>query len=56
MEHYERHCPLPERRFNCLIPPPNGDKVWFCSIEVENGRVGYRVTHVGYGTLSNGLD
>ncbi|KAM0048241.1 putative S-adenosyl-L-methionine-dependent methyltransferase [Helianthus debilis subsp. tardiflorus] len=27
MEHYERHCPLPERRFNCLIPPPNGYKV-----------------------------
>nr|VDD07802.1 unnamed protein product [Brassica oleracea] len=22
MEHYERHCPPPERRFNCLIPPP----------------------------------
>ncbi|KAM0870213.1 hypothetical protein ACQ4PT_040158 [Festuca glaucescens] len=27
MEHYERHCPLPERRFNCLIPPPHGYKV-----------------------------
>ncbi|XP_055813707.1 probable methyltransferase PMT3 [Solanum dulcamara] len=27
MEHYERHCPLPERRFNCLIPPPAGYKV-----------------------------
>nr|GEU70094.1 probable methyltransferase PMT3 [Tanacetum cinerariifolium] len=27
MEHYERHCPLPERRFNCLIPPPTGYKV-----------------------------
>ncbi|KAK9059065.1 hypothetical protein SSX86_021684 [Deinandra increscens subsp. villosa] len=27
MEHYERHCPLPERRFNCLIPPPKGYKV-----------------------------
>ncbi|KAI3960125.1 hypothetical protein MKW98_016849 [Papaver atlanticum] len=27
MEHYERHCPLPERRFNCLIPPPPGYKV-----------------------------
>ncbi|KAJ0860329.1 putative S-adenosyl-L-methionine-dependent methyltransferase [Helianthus annuus] len=27
MEHYERHCPLPERRFNCLIPPPNGYKL-----------------------------
>ncbi|KAM1216416.1 hypothetical protein ACFX2I_012658 [Malus domestica] len=22
MEHYERHCPTLERRFNCLIPPP----------------------------------
>ncbi|KAG6394893.1 hypothetical protein SASPL_145484 [Salvia splendens] len=27
MEHYERHCPLPERRFNCLIPPPPGYKI-----------------------------
>lgn len=27
MEHYERHCPLPERQFNCLIPPPPGYKV-----------------------------
>lgn len=27
MEHYERHCPLPERRYNCLIPPPRGYKV-----------------------------
>lgn len=27
MEHYERHCPPPERRFNCLIPPPIGYKV-----------------------------
>ncbi|CAN7011215.1 unnamed protein product [Brassica oleracea var. botrytis] len=26
MEHYERHCPPPERRFNCLIPPPPGYK------------------------------
>ncbi|KAJ1416606.1 S-adenosyl-L-methionine-dependent methyltransferase [Sesbania bispinosa] len=24
MEHYERHCPIPERRYNCLIPPPPG--------------------------------
>ncbi|KAJ8899326.1 hypothetical protein K2173_018300 [Erythroxylum novogranatense] len=27
MEHYERHCPQPERRFNCLIPPPAGYRV-----------------------------
>uniref|UniRef100_A0A7N0VEX6 Methyltransferase n=1 Tax=Kalanchoe fedtschenkoi TaxID=63787 RepID=A0A7N0VEX6_KALFE len=27
MEHYERHCPPPERRFNCLIPPPPGYKI-----------------------------
>ncbi|KAL8158338.1 hypothetical protein AgCh_002872 [Apium graveolens] len=27
MEHYERHCPVPERRFNCLIPPPPGYKI-----------------------------
>ncbi|KAJ4956386.1 hypothetical protein NE237_013169 [Protea cynaroides] len=27
MEHYERHCPPPERRYNCLIPPPQGYKV-----------------------------
>lgn len=27
MEHYERHCPPTERRFNCLIPPPEGYKV-----------------------------
>ena len=31
MEHYERHCPPPERRFNCLIPPPPGYKVSFIS-------------------------
>ncbi|KAE9449049.1 hypothetical protein C3L33_19044, partial [Rhododendron williamsianum] len=27
MEHYERHCPPPQRRYNCLIPPPNGYKI-----------------------------
>ncbi|KAI3474936.1 hypothetical protein Pfo_030247 [Paulownia fortunei] len=27
MEHYERHCPHPERRYNCLIPPPVGYKI-----------------------------
>jgi hypothetical protein len=27
MEHYERHCLPPEKRFNCLIPPPHGYKV-----------------------------
>ncbi|KAL5711895.1 hypothetical protein ACHQM5_014122 [Ranunculus cassubicifolius] len=27
MEHYERHCPQAERRYNCLIPPPPGYKV-----------------------------
>lgn len=27
MEHYERHCPPPERRYNCLVPPPKGYKV-----------------------------
>ncbi|EPS67860.1 hypothetical protein M569_06913, partial [Genlisea aurea] len=27
MEHYERHCPLPERRYNCRIPPPPGYKI-----------------------------
>ncbi|CAL5337408.1 unnamed protein product [Camellia sinensis] len=27
MEHYERHCPPAERRFNCLIPPPPGYKI-----------------------------
>ncbi|CAO2818763.1 unnamed protein product [Amaranthus hypochondriacus] len=27
MEHYERHCPPPEKRFNCLIPPPQGYKI-----------------------------
>ncbi|GFZ14278.1 S-adenosyl-L-methionine-dependent methyltransferases superfamily protein [Actinidia rufa] len=27
MEHYERHCPPPERRYNCLIPPPQGYKI-----------------------------
>ena len=27
MEHYEHHCPPPERRFNCLVPPPAGYKV-----------------------------
>lgn len=32
MEHYERHCPPSERRFNCLIPPPNGYKVAIFSL------------------------
>jgi hypothetical protein len=27
MEHYERHCPPPERRYNCMVPPPFGYKV-----------------------------
>lgn len=27
MEHYERHCPPPQRRYNCLVPPPVGYKV-----------------------------
>ncbi|CAL4966771.1 unnamed protein product [Urochloa decumbens] len=27
MEHYERHCPPPPRRLNCLIPPPDGYQV-----------------------------
>ncbi|PQQ13229.1 putative methyltransferase PMT9 [Prunus yedoensis var. nudiflora] len=27
MEHYERHCPPPERRYNCLIPPPLDYKI-----------------------------
>ncbi|KAF3436137.1 hypothetical protein FNV43_RR23229 [Rhamnella rubrinervis] len=27
MEHYERHCPLAERKYNCLIPPPPGYKI-----------------------------
>ncbi|PON41542.1 putative methyltransferase PMT [Parasponia andersonii] len=27
MEHYERHCPPPERQYNCLIPPPPGYKI-----------------------------
>ncbi|KAK7345760.1 hypothetical protein VNO77_16371 [Canavalia gladiata] len=27
MEHYERHCPMPDRRYNCLIPPPPGYKI-----------------------------
>jgi hypothetical protein len=30
MEHYERHCPPAERRYNCLIPPPAGYKVKLC--------------------------
>ncbi|CAN6462129.1 unnamed protein product [Victoria cruziana] len=27
MEHYERHCPPADRRYNCLIPPPPGYQV-----------------------------
>ncbi|KAL8153871.1 hypothetical protein V2J09_011631 [Rumex salicifolius] len=27
MEHYERHCPHPHRRYNCLVPPPVGYKI-----------------------------
>lgn len=36
MEHYERHCPPPDRRFNCLIPPPIGYKVSECCFECNN--------------------
>ncbi|KAK7279239.1 hypothetical protein RJT34_24285 [Clitoria ternatea] len=36
MEHYERHCPPAERRYNCLIPPPPGyksrDEAWKANI------------------------
>ncbi|CAI0456431.1 unnamed protein product [Linum tenue] len=43
MEHYERHCPPPQRRLNCLIPPPaefqipirwpeSRDEVWKANI------------------------
>lgn len=37
MEHYERHCPPPERRYNCLIPPPVGYKVGsgFCIFKIS---------------------
>ncbi|KAM1149638.1 hypothetical protein ACFX15_029601 [Malus domestica] len=34
MEHYERHCPPPEQRYNCLIPHPLGYKIpirWLAS-------------------------
>lgn len=34
MEHYERHCPPPERRYNCLIPPPPGYKVMMLKDEL----------------------
>ena len=27
MEHYERHCPPPDHRLHCLIPPPANNKV-----------------------------
>ncbi|KAJ7970740.1 S-adenosyl-L-methionine-dependent methyltransferases superfamily protein [Quillaja saponaria] len=27
MEHYERHCPPQDRRYNCLVPPPIGYKI-----------------------------
>lgn len=27
MEHYERHCPPPDRRYNCLVPPPDNYKI-----------------------------
>lgn len=27
MEHYERHCPPPDHRLHCLIPPPANYKV-----------------------------
>ena len=37
MEHYERHCPLPERRYNCLIPPPAGYKVRMCELNINKG-------------------
>ncbi|KAK2978423.1 hypothetical protein RJ640_000447 [Escallonia rubra] len=55
MEHYERHCPLPERRFNCLIPPPSGYKMLnFSNNNLNNeGRL-RTVLDVGCGVASFG--
>ncbi|KAK6161258.1 hypothetical protein DH2020_004639 [Rehmannia glutinosa] len=55
MEHYERHCPLPERRFNCLIPPPPGYKMLNFSNNVLNNEGRLRtVFDVGCGVASFG--
>lgn len=47
MEHYERHCPPVQRRFNCLIPPPIGYKV---SLTLS-----YYVQLLCFKCLANGL-
>ncbi|KAF8411011.1 hypothetical protein HHK36_003550 [Tetracentron sinense] len=31
-EYYERRCPHPERRYNCLVPPPPGYKLRSCAL------------------------
>ncbi|KAL1329852.1 hypothetical protein AAHE18_12G071400 [Arachis hypogaea] len=55
MEHYERHCPMPERRYNCLIPPPPGYKMLnFPDNNINNrGRL-RNVFDVGCGVASFG--
>ena len=49
MEHYERHCPPPERRYNCIIPPPKGYKVGDGSFLLKL-RVGICVVSVSFDT------
>ncbi|KZV15152.1 hypothetical protein F511_30238 [Dorcoceras hygrometricum] len=55
MEHYERHCPEPERRYNCLIPPPSGYKMLkFPDDKLNNGGHIRNVLDVGCGVASFG--
>ncbi|XP_043704777.1 probable methyltransferase PMT9 isoform X2 [Telopea speciosissima] len=55
MEHYERHCPPPERRYNCLIPPPVGYKMLkFPGDKLNNGGNIRNVLDVGCGVASFG--
>ncbi|XP_027349836.1 probable methyltransferase PMT3 isoform X2 [Abrus precatorius] len=55
MEHYERHCPIPERRYNCLIPPTPGYKMLnFPNNNINNGGRIRTVFDVGCGVASFG--
>ena len=54
MEHYERHCPPQERRYNCLIPPPHGYKVRIPFIFLISNSISlfqflvWKLTHTNY--------
>ncbi|GKA79046.1 kinesin-like protein KIN-4A [Tanacetum coccineum] len=53
MEHYERHCPLPESRFNSFIPPPTGYKFSYM-FWVQGYKLNNAVTLLQIGRASDG--